>query len=1375
MSVGQQGLWHAYRRDPQATPFNVFLPTRVRSGLNVDALRSAMQWIVDRNTALRTVFSDQGGSLNQIVRKSLPAQFTVVPMLGASDEELQQAALSEAAKPFDLEEGPLLRMVLLQAGETDFVILALTHHIIVDFWSLVLILDEVRHSYAAFSTGGKPQLPAPASNYPEFISGQARYLDSKAGEADAHYWQQRMDGVVPVLDLPCDYLRPANFTGRAANQALSFASGLGEELAEFAARNRATVFSVVQSAVQTFVHLLTREECFAIGSPFAGRHGRQYERTVGFFVNMLPIRADLSGKPTFEQVVRQTSLEMLGAIEHEAYPIARIVEDAKVARDPSRSPLFQVSCTFEKSQLKEESGRAAFLFPGEPQVWNFAGLKQESFYVPVETCHYDLEFIFEQDAAELRGMICYNRDLFTPATMSVWSEMFSRLLPCLLQHASTAIPDLPWLELFADRSSEDNSIGGAVAVGETGTGNTAEASGLTVPSMLREGSRLANEEGETEAIVFQGQRISFTEFETWSQSISQTLADCPQETGVAPVPILAERGPAAWAAMWGVHKAARAFVPIDAAQPGVDLQQLAGSSPTLKVLSDGATLSRDRLQIASQHQGVELKVQSVSDLRRTSVDRSEHAAQAITSDPGQPAYVVFTSGSTGEPKGVVVSHDAVCNTLEWRNRCVPLSSADRVLMLLSHQFDAGLGIAWTTLTQGATLVMADEDDVRDPSRIVDLMIRERVSVLPAPPSLLDVILAHPRFRECASRLRYVWTGGEAMPSTLPQRVRDLTAARFLNFYGPTEAAIECSYGDVTDHPVDRPVTIGKPVDHMEMMILDEAANPLPPTVPGEIAIAGRGLADSYLADPSLTKQRFVLHPTDPTQRVYLTGDRGRINAEGEIEFLGRTDHQVKVRGYRLELGEVEKCIEDHPATRRCAVVVDGLGSPEARLVAFVSPDRQRAPKDRTSFVADLTRFVGSKLPPYKRPARFCVLDELPMTSSGKVDRKRLPSSDEVAAAEPEPVPAASAIERYLLDRWSLCLSRENLGTNQNFFEAGGTSLQAAMLTSELSVDLGVDIPTSLIFDLVDIHQFANRLVQLHESAMEARFGADEVQLQVRLKQESQLIRGHAETHELIAELGGNADSQPIFMVHPPGGIVVCYRELASQIEDYCIHGIRSRGLHGAEELPPTMEAMAEEYEEALRTVQPSGPYVLGGWSLGGLVAYEVAQRLLASGETVDRLILIDTTIPASASELVPEAETVDVGREYGIELTLEQLGDLQPEEQLPFLWEHAKKLGVLEEDSPPEVVAKALEDLQQLFHHHVEVARHYRMHPISCPVQLLRPLETPVEVVANEDRGWRYLAKELVVDWVPGHHHSMVQPPHVVQLAAAISKHGRGT
>lgn len=1346
MSAGQQGLWHAFRRDPNSTSFNVFLPTRIRSPLNLEALRDSINLLSQRHSSLRATFSDDQGELTQQIHNSLPPEYSVHEQLGASDQEIQMAIAEDVSRPFDLTKGPMIRMAVYKLAEDDWVVLALTHHIVVDFWSLVLILNEVRTAYPSYAGGKQPLLPEAQNNYPKFVRDQTAQLGGLAGTRQAKFWSETAASASGVLQLPTDRVRPARFTGNAANSALEFPDATGAQIQRLASASKATPFAIVHSVLQLLLSRYSGQDSFFVGSPFSGRGHREYEQTVGFFVNMLPLKADLAGDPSFLELVQRTSKTLLDALENETYPIARIVQDAAIPRDPSRSPLFQVSCTFEKAQKEQEAGRAGTLFPTSKQTWSYGGIQQEGFYVPHPTCHYDMEFIFELADARLQGMICYCRDLFDDSSVAALAQNFQALLQSALAAPTSPISQLPW-----------RCDGSSAAASEFK--HTAEYSIASTVHGLIETAASAN----PSSVVFKWAdgETSYAQLMSQAKSIASHLGQRNIGAGDI-IPVCCKNGRQAFTAMLGAQMAGAAVVPIDAGQPATEYESLMADTNAPAVLA-----SRGSTWCHSQTQQL-----WIEDLIACDADPS-WSSPTVTA--GELAYVVYTSGSTGKPKGVMIDHGAVCNTLHWRMKDVPLHPGDRVLMLLSHQFDAGLGIAWTTLSQGASLVWADETARNDPACLIEQIIRDKITVLPAVPSLLRLLVTNPRFCEC-KKLRYIWTGGEVTTPELLSEIRSASDATFWNFYGPTEAAIEATACRLEGSDATRPVSIGHAIDNTQVLILDANRCPIPDTVPGEIAIAGRGLARGYLNQPELTAEKFIelSCPDGNSQRVYLTGDRGRKRTNGEIEFYGRTDHQVKIRGYRLELGEIESVIESHRCVQRAAVKVVGENQASANLIAFASLNAQEVallPDASTHSAQALVRsYISEKLPAYKVPSGLAIVDEMPLTSSGKVDRKKLPDQLSTGDINHELVAPSTSIEEYLTQAWSKILDGKQLGVNQNFFDAGGSSLQAAMLTTQLTEDLGVHVPTALVFDLANVRQMSLRLVQLHETMMTQRFGEEAVANQLEVANDT-FTDDTTPLHELIAPLHAAGHRRPIFMVHPPGGIVVCYRELAQQINSMQpLYGIRSRGLHGHESLPESIKEMAGEYLEAVKSVQSEGPYTIGGWSLGGLVAFEMAHQLIASGEQVTKLILLDTTIPEEASDIVPLHDRVNVGLEYGIELTLDQLGDLPAEEQLSFLWEHAKKLGVLDDDSPAEVVAQALEDLQNLFHHHVELSRQYRIQPTDVDVLLLRPTEVPFEQDVSNDRGWGHLTREVDVHFVPGHHHSMVQPPNVEHVAHIIDQ-----
>ncbi len=1358
MSAGQRGLWYAYRRDPNSTPYNVFLPTRVRSSLDTDALRRTMELIVERHPSLRTTFSDERGHLLQHVHAALPPEFALVDAVGRNLDEIRDELMADAARPFDLEHGPLLRITVYRVAPDDWLILATTHHIVVDFWSLILILDEVGRIYPRLSVGEDPGLPAASGNYSEFVRRQDALLADDRGGECKRYWAGELDGLPTVLEIPTDRIRPRSFTGRSDTVALGLPADIVAGITRLATTERVTPSAVVLAAVQVLISRYSGRKSFVIGTPFSGRSQQRFERTVGFFVNMLPIPARLDDAPTFAELVGRVGATLVGALEHEDYPLAAIVQDIAPDRDPSRSPLIQISCTFEKSHLREESGRAGFLFPDQAEAAILGGLQQESFHVPQKTCLYDIEFVFEQTDDSLRGMIVFCRDIFTADSMQWMARNFESLLAVLVQADRTPIDRIPWPQtdtLLADMTMP------------LATGDARTLADLLMPVIERSPRQ--------PAIVGDGMQWDYGQLGEHCRGIAAELVAAGVGTGSL-VPVVGH-GAHAFVGTVATILCGAAAVPIDSRQPAVSWETLLeDTAASAAVVAGGG----DWLDAAATTDDGNVRRIDVEAARGTGSTETTQTL-GVGAQPDGLAYCIFTSGSTGRPKGVLVEHRAIVNTLTWRRQAVPLSSEDRVLLLFSPQFDAALGIALTTLSQGGTLVMADDRATSDVACLIDQVIRDRITILPAVPALLQLVTAHPRFMECLS-LRHIWAGGEAMPPELPSLVSRLPGVHLWNFYGPTEAAVEAAAcaviasgaGPRVGRDPTRHIPIGSPVANTTLTILDEALRPVPDTVPGELAIAGPGLARGYLKRPDLTAARFPSLADGHGPRIYLTGDRCRRLADGQFEYLGRLDDQVKLRGYRIELGEIESCLRMHPAVAGVAAKVIARDTPQARLAAFVVLATQPRPVDDADeevLAADLRSWVAERIAVYKVPAAVVFIDALPLSAGGKIDRSRLPDALPGAVGSGGLVPPATPLEQHLADVWSLTLDIVNVGVHQNFFDLGGTSLQAAMLTARLSDHLGVHVPTALLFDLADIAQIAKRLVQLHRPEIEARFGSESV---TAYDHESPSMDGaHPAadgSHPLLVPLKPTGDLTPVFMIHPPGGVVVCYRELARLIDpSRPLYGVRSRGLHGVEAMPESLEAMAAEYVDAIRSKQPEGPYLLGGWSLGGVMAGEVARQLIAAGEAVERLLLLDSALPESALPEDAVGDQFRAGLEYGINVDLEDLSRMSPEEQLPFLWQHARQLGMLDAQAPEQLVTRVISDLKTLFSHHVALCERYRPRPVPVDAVLFRPREVPFDVGGPEDRGWGQFMRSVEVCRVAGHHHSMVAMPHVRELAAVIT------
>ena len=585
---------------------------------------------------------------------------------------------------------------------------------------------------------------------------------------------------------------------------------------------------------------------------------------------------------------------------------------------------------------------------------------------------------------------------------------------------------------------------------------------------------------------------------------------------------------------------------------------------------------------------------------------------------------------------------------------------------------------------------------------------------------------------------------------------------------PTETSVEATWWDCrTSEP--RPVIpIGRPIANVQVYVLDQTRQPVPVGVPGELYIGGAGVARGYLNDPELTARRFLPDPFSsvPGGRLFRTGDRCRWLSDGSLEFLGRLDQQVKVRGYRIELAEIEVALAGMASVSEAVVRLHADETGIQRLVAYVViPPHGEAP------TADqMRRHLRAILPEYMIPSFFVVLPELPRLSSGKLNRVLLPPPlPECSQTDQTPVLPRSPLEQFLAEQCRELLGVQVIGVEDNFFDHGGSSLQMAVLINRVQQKLGESVSTIGFFESPTIAAMACYLGNACPETIRRLFGPSSLPDNPQQQNGSVFSlnsRTRVSEFPLLVPLQPEGSRRACFMVHPPGGIVVCYRALAQHLgTDRPFYGIRSKGLQGEQDLPTRLEDMAAEYVAAIRKAQPEGPYHLGGWSIGGVTAFEMAQQLRAQGQVVGLLALLDTTIPAGPANRSVAEEADQSSREYGLDLTLDELRQLAPDEQLPYLWQHAQKLGLVEVDTPPPLVEQILQDLKRLFHLHVQLASDHVLRHYPGQLTLFRPSESPFAVPTSPDRGWTKLAAAVDVHIVPGQHHTMVKEPHVEVLA----------
>ncbi len=1312
LSHGQRGLWMQHQLDRTSPALNLAFCSRIRSPLDVEAFRAALQQLVDRHPMLRTTFEVQDGQPRQRIHESQAVAFAEQDASTWDERKLQAALELETQRPFDLERGPLLRMTLYTRSNDDRVFLLTAHHIIGDFWALVLLLGEVNALYPAIVNGRSPTLPKISGDYRDFVKRQATLLSNAEGERLLAWWKQQLADVPTVLELPTDRARPSRFTHRGSVVPCLLDGAITRQLKTFASREGVTLHAVLLAAFATLLRRTTGQKQFLIGAPFAGRGKQEYEGVVGYFSNLLPIRADFREAATFRQLVQQTAHTVLEAFEHQACPFTWLVERLNVARDPSRTPLVQATFTLQKSHRGSEAGAGQFLLPQSQQRLEIGGLQTEPFPIAQRACQADLELILEESDAGITGMLVFNADLFESETAERLSERFRTILEEAVRSPDENSALLP---ILTEKDRQD--------IARLNATEMPFRTDVRLHSLFEEQARRC-----PDAVAVRcGERLlCYRELDAWAEQIAAELQDRNVEPGEL-ICLFLPRSLEFVAAMLGVLKAGAAFVPLDVESPTERVTALLAETRSRVVLSQSPQCSR-------------LPRSAATPICLKPFKRASHRPCRLK--PKNPigaadlAYVLFTSGSTGQPRGVMVEHAAACNTVQWRMQALPLGRHDRVLFSQPPFFDPMITAIFPALAVGAEVVLALPGEERDPGQLLRRIARDRITVVQALPGLIRVLLETNNFSQTMRTVRRISCGGEAMPADLPGLLADRSDASLVNLYGPTETAVEATWWPCDADHHDSPVPIGRPIANSRVHVLDEHEQPVPPGSSGELFIGGAGLARGYLNDEPLTRSRFVPNPFgEPGSRLFRTGDRVRQRHDGALEFLGRRDRQVKLRGHRIEPAEIEAAIMSDSTVRE-AVVVSRSETGHSHLVAYIAP--------ASIDVSTLRQRLSDMLPAFMVPGVIQTLAELPRMGSGKVDASQLPAVGISRLSSNLVDEPHSPLQQQIAKQWQASLGIEQIGLDENFFECGGNSLLAVTVTSRLAERLGREVPIAALFDAPTIRGLTAWL----EAAKDSH---------------------SPPPRDLLVKLQSGGEGSPLFLIHPPGGIVACYQNLAYELGEACpVFGIRARGMHPDEPLPESIEAMATEYIAAIRTTQPEGPYRVGGWSLGGVVAFEVAQQLRERNEEVELLALLDTTLPFGK---VNEQYLTDIdrtGREYGIAATLEELASLSVEEQLPLLYEHIRRLGLAPSDASEELIERSLGEMKRLFHTHVRLASEYALRPYEGRIVLFRPMAGAAESAGPEDRGWSRIADEVDTVWVTGEHHTMVNRPHVTFIAEEL-------
>ena len=1067
LSFAQRRLWFLDQLEPGSSAYNLPLAVRLTGDLDVPALEGAFAAAVRRHEVLRTTFAAApSGEPVQIVAPPVdgrPLPLADLSGLDAAGREAEARRLvaAEAGRPFDLATGPLFRTLLLRLMGQDHLLAACLHHTAGDGWSQGVLLRELVSLYAAFRDRGAAEPPELPIQYGDWAAWQRQALAGEALAAELAHWRERLRGMPDRLELPTDRPRPEARTFPIASRPFTLGEPAVDALRALAARCGATLFMVLLAGFEALLAQLAGQDDFGVGTPVAGRSLPETEGLIGLFANTLVLRADLAGDPTPALLLERVRVVALDAFGHQEVPFEKLVEELEPGRSLGHSPLFQVMLVLHNAP---PPGEAAFSLPG---------LRLVPLELHADRAKFDLHLSAVETGGALAGSLELDAELFDAATGERLLDRFRAFL-----EAAAAAPDTPLSDLPRLPAAERQQI--AIEWNATGAPYPA----ATIPELFL---RRAAASPEATALVFAGESLTYGRLAARVCGLARRLA----ELGVGPevrVGIALERGLELVVALLAALAAGGAYVPLDPEYPDERLDELLAQTAAPVVLT-----TREHRPRFARYAGAVLCL----DESRPEADPAAARLAVIGEIDGESlAYVIFTSGSTGRPKGVMNTHAAIANRLLWMQDAYGLGPADRVLQKTPFTFDVSVWEFFWPLIAGATLVMARPGGHRDPDYLLETIAEHGITTLHFVPSMLQAFLEEPGMERAGSLAR-VFASGEALPGALAARFAErLPGVPLHNLYGPTEAAV-----DVTFHPCSRDdqagvVPIGRPIANLEILVVDRHGAPVPVGGAGELRIGGAGLARGYLGRPDLTAERFVPQPgrhpgpRSGGERLYRTGDLARHRPDGVIEFLGRIDHQVKIRGFRVEPGEIEAALGEQPEVREAVVTAHGEGGAR-RLAAYVVPAAGAEPSPER-----LRQALRDRLPAYMVPELWVFLGELPLTASGKVDRKALPEPVEAGASgEPRRTAAAprDPLEETLAAVWSELLGVSGIGVDDDFFALGGHSLLATQVRARLRRLLGVELPLRAFFEAPTLAAFAARA----RTALRGGAGADLPPLQAR--------------------------------------------------------------------------------------------------------------------------------------------------------------------------------------------------------------------------------------------------------------------------------------
>ena len=1311
LSSAQRRMWFIAELEENSTAYNRSNLYRIRGALDSRALERALDRIVARHAVLRTTFQSREGDPVQIVAPPAPVAVAHLDLSEMSEGGRLDGALAAATeasnRKFDLARDPMLRPLLLTLAEDDHLLVLTMHHIASDGWSAGVLMRELSALYASELTSKAAGADAPvlkplAVQYVDFARWQSQAAREPAMQESLAWWHDRLAGAPPLLALPGDRPRPPRQTFSGSAESFVIPDELTDRLKELARGERATLFMTLLAGFQTMLHRYTGSDDIVVGTPVAGRTQVETEGMIGLFVNMLAMRGDLAGDPSFRELLRKTRDRAFEAYAHQDLPFDSVVESLHPERNLSYPPIVQV--TFQVRNYPLEDTR-------------LDGLQVEELDFDPGVSQFDLSLEVTEKSRSLFCKFIYNRDLFDRQTIVRMAGHFQTLLDGIATEPDAHISRIPMLT-----SAERNQL--LVEWNDTRGEYPHECVHRLFEAQVERTP-------EAVAVSFEGEHLTYGQLNERANRLAHHLMKVGVPAG-ALVAICVERSLEMVVGLIGILKAGAAYVPLD---PGFPRQRL-----DFMLEDSRASVLVTTTRLAGKFAESNVRVVRLEDLDARIASEARNPQVAVTPDAN--AYVIYTSGSTGTPKGVEVTHRNVSRLFAATESWFGFNANDVWTLFHSYAFDFSVWEIWGALLYGGRLVVVPFLTSRSAGAFYELLRREQVTILNQTPSAFLQLIEHDRLsnHDPDLALRTIIFGGEALDfGTLKpwfERRGDVKP-RLVNMYGITETTVHVTYFPLasSDIAAGHGSVIGRRIPDLQIYILDKQLNPVPVGVTGELYIGGAGVARGYLNRAELTAEKFVRNPflSEPS-RLFRTGDTARYLADGNIEYKGRIDAQVKIRGYRIELGEIESALAEHPAVREAAVVAQEHGG-DRRLVGYIAARKGSSPSAN-----ELRRYLNEKLPEYMVPSAYAMLETLPLTRNGKIDRANLPPLDGIAIVDHRQfVAPRNDVERRLQAIWQELLDTRPIGVHDDFFAVGGHSLLAAKLLARIEHEFDRRIPLAAMFPAPTIESVAARIVGITKDP-------------------------EVSGVEPIQPLGS---LPPLFVV----GNFPVFKYLALKL------GTQRPmlGLTIPDELrmrlPYDLKQLAALQVKSILALNKGEPVFVIGFSAEGALAFEVAHQLVAAGHEVGLVAMIDTSCPSQQREprivQIAEALRIHLGamRSAGIGSVPAALGDIVSRLALRLKfrgWKLASRAGILREPLAPKRPA----DLVMAM---VLAKRRYVPPPYPGRVVLFKQTVSRAGRFRFDDYGWGEVVGDgLEICEIPGDHLALLVEPGVDTMAAKL-------